>query len=269
MTAVGCILVVGSLLWYQIGILGTAVIGTQNVDAFEDAAYMTLSLILVGLTMAALGATWFIQKFASHRVESYRFRGITRLSSVMTDRVSARIFVASAVSYGVLFGIVSSTLVFQPGIVFSYTYGVHVPSVVPVVCCGSLGQMPQLVIYMTQQMAILIVPENLILLFGVSWLVGLNAAIAYFAFATRSQFSGAKWIGGLGAVVGLFTVCPSCAGYFFLVALGSTGALALTLTLSSLQGVFIGAGIPILAITPVLTTTRMLDSKYCVIGREN
>jgi hypothetical protein len=269
LTTIGVVLVVVSLAWYQVDELGSSLIATRDISSIEVAGYVTLALVIVGLVLASVGATLCIRKIPSGGFPSSLSSGITRLSSVMADRRSGRVFALSAVSYGILFGVISSTLVFQPGAVFSNTYGVNVPSLVPVVCCGSFGQMPQLVVYITQQLALLIVPENLILLFIVSWLVGLNATIASFAYANRSQLPGTRWLGGLGAMIGLFTVCPSCAGFFLLAVLGLGGAVSLTLTLSSLQALFIGVGIPILAVTPVLMTRRIPISNACRIIPES
>lgn len=117
--------------------------------------------------------------------------------------------------------------------------------------------MPQFVVYLTQQFAILIVPVNLILLFAVSWLVGINAAIATYAYKNRSSNVRRQWFGGLGAIVALFTACPTCAGFFLLTMLGLGGAVTFALTLSSLQGVFIAVGLPMLLITPVLTAQQI------------
>lgn len=270
MVLVGCLLVVGSLLWYQINVDGPSVIGTGNVSALEVIANVTLGLVLVGLSLAALGATLLVRRIESDLIGSTTFSGISRLSMVMSGPRATMVFSLTAVCYGVLYAIVSSTLVFQPGVDFSEVYGVKVPSLVPVICCGSIGEMPQLIIYITRQLAILIVPENLVILFAVSWLVGLNASVAYYFYTSRSGSSGTKWITGLGASIGLFTICPSCAGYFLLGVLGLSGGIALTLTLSSLQALFIGIGIPILVATPILAMRRIpTNTKQCANVPDN
>jgi len=188
---------------------------------------------------------------------------------MISDGRSAKAFALAGLGYGLFFGVVSSTLVFQPGLSFSDAYGVRVPSVVPVLCCGTIGQVPQLVVYVTQQFAILIIPLNLILLFTMSFLVGLNAAVATYAYANRPVMAGSRWIGGVGAVVGFFTVCPTCAGFFLLATAGPSGAVALALTLSSLQTIFIATSIPILAIAPILASRRLSNVTACAIGKEN
>src|SRR5437899_12787274 len=104
----------------------------------------------------------------------------------------------------------------------------------PVICCGPLGQMPQFVVYLTQQFAILIVPVNLVLLIAVSWLVGLNVSIASYSYTNESRSVRGKWFGGLGAIVGLFSVCLPCAGFFLLLMLVLAGDGSFEVSLVSL-----------------------------------
>jgi len=262
-TTLGGVLVVGSLLWYQIELVRSLVIGNSDIGVLEATAYAVLGLIFLGLTVSFLGLTIYLRMISSEKSSASRSSLMNRLSIMIANRRSARVFVLTALGYGLFFGVVSSTLVFQPGVVSSEAYGVRVPSVVPVVCCGAFGQMPQLVVYLTQQIAILIIPSNLILLFAVSWLVGLNAATASYAYINRPKMAGGKWLTGLGAFIGLFTVCPTCAGFFVMEVLGLGGAVGLALTLSSLQTVFIATSIPVLMITPILAMRRICNTEAC------
>lgn len=266
MTAVGSALVVGSLLWYQVSLGASSVISANNIVTLEETAYATLGSVTAGLVLVFVGFTSHLQGLSPKDGSNTGLSSLTRLSSIISEKRSTRVFALASVCYGLFFGVVSNTLVFQPGIAFSNAYGVNVPSIVPVVCCSGIGQMPQLVIYITQQFAILLVPLNLVLLFVVSWLVGLNASIATYALSNRPRIAGAKWIGGLGALVGLFTVCPSCAGFFFLAILGLGGAVGLVLTLSSLQAVFIATGIPILMVTPILASRGLWAFQTCAVN---
>ena len=267
--ALGSLLVVVPLLWYQIAIGKSSVITDGNIAALERIAYATTTLIFVGLLLAFVSLTRSLQGITSRDNGSDRSSVIRQLSSAISDPRSAKLLAIGSVSYGLLSGIVSGTLAFQPASATYDTYAVHLPSIVPVVCCGDFGQMPQLVVYASQQLAILIVPANMVLLFTASWLVGLNAATANFAYANRPKLPSTNWIAGLGAIIGLFTFCPTCAGLFFLATIGLGGAVGLALTLSSLQTVFIGIGIPILAITPMLTLRGMLAPKACQVAKQN
>jgi hypothetical protein len=265
LATIGSLLVFGSVLWYQIGLETSTIVASSEVGVLEEMAYATLVSIFVGLLLAFWGLSEFIrQTRPANGVDSSSLL-IGRLSMIVQDKRSMRVFVYAAFAYGLLFAIVSSTLVFQPSLTFSRTYGVSVPSIVPVVCCGSFGLMPQFVIYFTQQFAVLIVPENLVLLCVLSWLVGLNAATVNYAYTSRAPSTGTRWIVGLGALFGLFTICPTCAGLFFLATVGLGSAVALTVTFSSLQSFFIAVGIPTLLLAPVVATRRMFNGEACPV----
>jgi hypothetical protein len=266
--AVGIVLVVAPIVGYQVGLGTSSVIETNSIGLLEETAILSLGLISLGLVLSFIGATRQLLQASAGTTPGAMGASVARLSGMISEKRSLRIFAFASLSYGLLFGVVSSTLVFQPGLSFSDAYGVGVPSVVPVLCCGTVGQMPQLVVYLTQQFAILIVPMNLILLFVVSWLVGLNAAIASYTYRNRPEAVGARWMMGLGAVIGLFTVCPTCAGFFFLTVLGLGGAVVLAFTLSSLQAAFIGIGIPILLVMPYLSLRGRLSSRACAVKRQ-
>ncbi len=265
LTFLGGAIVAVSLAFYQIALSIRTSSGIGRAGLLEQDAYATLLLVLVGLAVTFLGLTYLLKNMRPVERSS---RMIETISSILSERRSVRIFYLSALAYGFFFAGVSSTFAYQPGLTFSETYGVQVPSIVPVVCCGPIGQMPQFVIYMTQQFAILLIPLNVVLLFVVSWLVGLNASVAAFAYRNRPQMAGGRWIGGLGAIIGLFTACPTCAGFFLLTILGLSSAVSLALTLSSLQGLFILAGIPLLAVAPLLTTRKIGNRDSCLADRQ-
>jgi len=203
------------------------------------------------------GATRFFMRSSSNKSETTPSQTVRVISLALSEKHSFHAFVLASLVYGLFFAFVSSFLVLQPLGRFSETNGVSVPSALPVICCGQLGQMPQFVVYLTQQFAILVIPVNLILLFAVSWLVGLNAAVATYAYNHRSSSVGNQWMGGLGAIVALFTACPTCAGFFLLTMLGLTGAVTFALALSSLQSLFIVVGLPLLMIAPIVTARRI------------
>ena len=266
LVATGVALITGPLLFYQIGFGASTVVSDQNLALLEEIAYVILGLIFFGLIVALFGMTILLQNVVS-KYSTRNSSLLERLSIIVSEKKSTRIIFLVALIYGLLFAFASSTLVFQPGQVISETYSVRIPSSVAVLCCGAIGQMPELIVYLTQNSAILMVPVNMILLFLVSWLVGLNAAIASFSYDNRPRLAGGRWMGGLGAVIGLFTVCPSCAGLFFLSIIGLGSAVGLALTISSLQTLFIAIGIPFLLIGPVLTTSRISETSFCSVKR--
>jgi hypothetical protein len=252
----GALTVLASLLFYQ-SILSTYPVQTRNIAMLDATAYIVLFLTLFGLCLSLIGATRYLIRISLKNGTTKFSLTIVILSLALNDRRSFRAFVLASFLYGLFFSIISSFLVYQPQGGFSKPDGVSIPSILPVICCGPLGQMPQFIVYLTQQFAILIVPTNLILLLTFSWLVGLNVAIAVYSFKNRSSSLRNHWFGGFGAIVGIFTACPTCAGFFFLTTLGLAGAVTFALTLSSLQIVFIGVGLPMLLLTPLITARKM------------
>ena len=252
----GGLTILTSVLFYQ-WILSSYPIGTRSIRLLVQSAYVVLALVLVGVILVLTGVTRYLMRSPRENTATNSLLSGIVISLALNDKRSFRAFILGSLLYGLFFAFVSSFIVYQPTGGFSETYGVSVPSVVPVICCGPLGQMPQFVVYLTQQFAILIVPVNLILLVAVSWLVGLNAAIATYSYANRSSNPRTKWLGGLGAFVGLFSACPTCAGFFLLTMLGLAGAVSFALTLSSLQAVFLAVGFPLLLLAPVATARRV------------
>lgn len=252
----GGLTALASLLLYQ-SILSRYPVQTRSIAMLNEFAYVVLALVFAGVCLSLVGLTrYFIRSSPTNSATQPRFIVIV-LSLALNDKHSFRAFVLSSLMYGLFFAFVSSLLVYQPLGHFSETYGVVVPSVLPVLCCGPLGQMPQLVVYLTQEFAILIVPMNMILLLAVSWLVGLNVAITTYSYKNRSSNVRNSWFSGLGACVGLFTACPTCAGFFFMTMLGLAGAVTFALTLSSLQVVFTAVGLPMLLLTPFLAARKI------------
>jgi hypothetical protein len=266
-SALGGSTILASLLFYQ-SILSNFSVQTRNIEFLQLTAYFVLGLVLLGIVVTLWGATSYFMRIRSKNDPGTSLTAIG-LSLALNDKRSFRVFVLSTLMYAVLFGFFSSFFVYQPLGILSETTGAHIPSAFAVVCCGQFGQMPQFVIYLSQQFAVLIIPANLILLVTVSWLVGLNAGIAAFAYKNRSQMPRGRWLTGFGAVVGLFTACPSCAGFFLLTTVGLTAAVGLALTLSSLQSAFIAIGLPMLLAAPILTARRMPSNFKCVINTGN
>lgn len=254
-SVLGGLTVVASLLFYQ-SILSNYPVEIRNIGFLQQTAYVVLALVSTGLFGLLAGATRYFMRSSPKQGTIKAPLAVIVLSLALKDKLSFRTFVLASLLYGLFFAFVSSFLVYQPLGRFSETYGVSVPSILPVICCGSVGQMPQFVVYMTQQFAILIIPVNLILLCGVSWLVGLNVAIATYSYKNRSNNIRSHWFGGLGAVVGLFTACPTCAGFLFLTMLGLAGAVTFAIALSSLQVVFTAVGLPMLLLTPIMTARK-------------
>jgi hypothetical protein len=129
--------------------------------------------------------------------------------------------------------------------------------------------MPQFVIYITQSLALLVVPINVILMFSVSWLVGLNMAVTAYAFRNGPRIEGIQLMSGFGSFIGLFAACPTCASFFVLTVIGLAGAESLAISLASFQGVYAGTGILVLILAPILASKRVSRQPACVLPKRN
>ncbi|HZY95198.1 MAG TPA: hypothetical protein VFE98_10155 [Candidatus Bathyarchaeia archaeon] len=184
----------------------------------------------------------------------------------MTNRRSLIVAVGSAATYALFYAVVSSILVYQPDVFFSKEYGAAVPSVNVILCCGPVGQVPQFVVYLSEHVALLVVPLNIILMFVVSWLVGFNAAIGWYAYDNRSLKVRRGWLSALGASAGLFTACPTCAGFFLSSLVGLSGVFSITAGFTWLQGTLVAVGMVLLSAAPILTTRTIAGSRACSLA---
>jgi len=121
--------------------------------------------------------------------------------------------------------------------------------------------MPKIIVYLTEHIGLQIVPINLVLQMIVSYLVGLNTALAVSAFTFFKRGSG---FGGIGAVTGLFVACPTCVGAFSSIFIGSASAIAFTVAITQMQTLFILITIPVLLTTPFLMAKKLRSqAKNC------
>ncbi|MDG7022257.1 MAG: hypothetical protein JRN07_02535, partial [Nitrososphaerota archaeon] len=63
-----------------------------------------------------------------------------------------------------------------------------------------------------------------------------------------------------GAAVGLFTACPTFAGFFLAESIGGLGATTLAVALAPYQALFIGVSIPLLVVMPFFFAARVRSS---------
>ncbi len=91
----------------------------------------------------------------------------------------------------------------------------------------------------------------------VSYLVALNTSIAISAYKISKKGSGVSTI---GAATGLFIACPTCAGTFLSIFIGTASGIALTIALMQMQTLFIAISIPILIITPFVMAKKLRNA---------
>lgn len=219
------------------------------------------------LLIASFGAIAFgMYRYHREKVEKQGKDLSTIIAITTWNSKSRKIFVATFIGYGIFFSLASGTLVYQPEVDFSYHYGAEIPSGFVAPCCDKPGYMPQIIIYLTEHVGLNVIPVNLVLQIIVSYLVGLNTVIAVNAYTISKKGRGAS---SIGAIAGLFIACPTCAGTFLSVFIGTASGIALSIALAQLQTFFIAISIPILLITPYIMAKKLRNADgSCKINPE-
>jgi hypothetical protein len=218
-----------------------------------------LLVVVAGLSLVGLGA-W---RAVGDRITAIRRKGLAPLSPgwiipyVLSLGKYRRLFVASAIVYGLFYAVITSMIVYQPGVDFVNAYAATIPSLVVTPVPGTPLYTPVVTAYLTNHLGVLLIPLTIFLAVVVSVLVGVNVALAWFAFDSRARGASKGWVTGVGAVVGLFTGCPTCAGLFFANVLGGTGAVSFETLLGYYQPVFIILSLPVLLAAPYLTSRSL------------
>lgn len=234
--------------------------GSISPDAI-DALYR-IGYAFYALLIAAFGAIGFgLYRYHKAMAHTQRHNLVAIIAHNTWNRRSRVIFVATFVVYGIFFSLSSGTLVYQNEVVFSYHYGVQVPSLEVIACCDLPGYMPKVLVYMTEHVGLQIIPLNLVLQIIVSYLVALNVSIAIRAISvSRAKRS----LSGIGAITGLFIACPTCVGSITSIFFGVASGITLSVALAHLQTSLIAVSIPVLLITPFLLAKRMTgQSETC------
>lgn len=233
----------------------------QNPELFTPEAMDSIQRIAYGfyiILIASFGAIAFgLYRFHKSKVESGQKDLSTIIAITTWNKKSQKIFVSTFIIYGIFFSLVSGTLVYQPEVNFSIHYGAEIPSAFVAPCCDVFGYMPKILVYITEHVGLQILPINLVLQVIVSYLVALNAAIAINAYTISRKGRGVSTI---GAAAGLFIACPTCAGTFLSIFVGTASGIALSLALVQLQTFFIAISIPVLLITPYIMAKKLRNA---------
>jgi hypothetical protein len=233
--------------------LGNSEITPDAVQSMERISATFYILLLVALGAISYGLRQYhIQKISGAKNDAFSI-----IANITWNKKSRRIFVLTMLIYGMFFSLTSGILIYQPDVVFSKHYGVQVPSAFIAPCCGDVGYVPKFIAYITEHIGLQIIPLNLILQITVSYLVGLNMAIAVNAFSILKKGAGAGTI-----VTGLFIACPTCAGTFISLFVTSSGAVAFTIAITQMQTIFIAITIPLLIATPIIMARKIKNSGW-------
>jgi hypothetical protein len=227
-------------------------------------ALVSRFFILLGLatTMVLIGGYVNCRALVAVRTSSESPSVASIVSAALSSRKALKVGVLCGIAYGVVYAFASSILVYQPGVDFSSVYGVSTMGSSVVACCGGIGTVPTLVVYILPQahLALQIVPLSLMFLVIVPFLVSVNMAVVAYALNISQVRITGGWIGSIGMLVGLFTGCPTCAGAFLASAVGGVGGTALSVALAPYQLLFILVSIPLLVASPAVVVACLKRS---------
>ena len=259
-------------------IIGFAVIGIiftlySNIDDFSitDDSIQAIERLAIGfyiILLLSFGAIGYGIYRYHHRKSAENTNDIlTIIAKITLNSKSKKIFVVTFVADSMFFSLTAGLIVYQPDVTFSHHYDAIIPSAHMNICCGEPGYMPTIIVYITEHVGLQIIPINLVLVIIVSYLVGLNTAIAVKAISITKKSGG---LTGIGAITGLFVACPTCVSTFFALFIGSSSAVTFTVILTQLQTLFVGITIPILLLTPILIAKKIQkNDDNCMFDAKN
>jgi len=222
-------------------------------DSIQSIERVAIGFYLI--LLMSFGAIGFgIYRYHQRKITENEQNVLTTIAKLTRDSKSRKIFVATSLAYGMFFSLAAGLIVYQPDVIFSYHYDVVVPSAHMNACCGEPGYMPTIIVYITDHIGLQIIPINLVLVIIVSYLVGLNTALAVKAISITKKSGG---LTSVGATTGLFIACPTCVSTFFAIFIGSASAVTFTVILTQLQTLFVGITIPILLLTPIIIAKKI------------
>mgnify|MGYP001577886041 FL=1 len=237
----------------------------QNLIVLLDASSRS-SLILnffvvevLAVALISLSTSFILRALASNDLPSERMDLHSLISRALLSKRSVRVGAVFGAAYGLIYAFTSSTLVFQPSIDFGTAYGVTEPGWVGISCCGTFGTVPKLILFLAPALhfGVQLVPLTGLFLVVVPLLVGFNFALVAYALSIRAARGTASWLSTIGASVGLFTACPTCAGFFLAGAVGGIGASTLAISLAPYQILFVTISIAVLILTPAIIASTM------------
>ncbi len=247
----------GVLVGYFFYSWSFAVLTNQVFRVLTALSYLTIFLMLLGVIASLSGFRQILHTQRAIARKNAQQTSISLLAEILGEPKYKSASILAATGYALFYATVSSIIIYRPMENFAQDYLATIPSVVPIVCCDQFAFTPLFAIYLTEHLGLLIIPANLLILIAVSSLVGLNASLALYAFVHRPRPIGAQWLGGLGAIVGLFTACPTCAGLFLANMIQEGGGIAIASALAKYQPVFVVTTIPLL-LASIFLSIRVL-----------
>jgi len=264
--ALGCGWVaLGSAAWYY-SQNSYAIYDQQSILSLVQKYYVAEAVAICAVIAGAYLTFRGLRAWEnSNNFDSIRYLFADALSS----RKDLRMGTAAAVLYAVAYLFVSNIIVFQPGLNPGAWSGLTALSWNAAACCGSVGTVPALVVYLAPQahLALQILPLDAFFAVVVPLLVGFNVTVAAHAIRNRDVRRNVGWMSTVGILAGLFTGCPTCAGLFLASVFGGVGATSLAVALAPYQMLFVVVSIPLLAASPLVITfsTRRAIRAACPV----
>jgi hypothetical protein len=221
--------------------------------------------LAVALAVAVLGLALLYRYVRSLPADVAGYPGLgTMFSKVLSSRTDVRVGAVSGSVYALLYLVASGLFVYLPSVNFHQAFGATGLGASVYSCCGLYGTIPELTVYLIPQWSVglQIIPLNLLFAAIIPVLVGFNMALASYTFRNRPQTRRKGWVGSIGAFVGLFTGCPTCAASFLASAMGSLGASTIAVALQPYQILFIAVSIPVLVLSPFFVAAALRRSMY-------
>ena len=248
--AIGLVLLIANNLFYA-----SSRVEFYTLDAPPFFAFASLGLLLFGVAAVGFSIFSFLRAAQKNGLEvdsSNRMKWT--LQRIVSDALfkERKTVLIGSILYAVLFSLLDGILIYQPGVNFLSIYGVKGTSYIVSTCCGPTGYVPSLLVFFpTQNLGLQLIPVSILIMVFVSILVGLNLALLRMAVKLSKSNIGIPkhegLLGGtLGATLGLFAGCPTCAATFFLSMIAGTGATAVSLFLSGYQPLFVLITLPLL-----------------------
>ena len=252
--AIGASVIVYNMLYWQLNQATLVLLrnGSSLVGSFYEAEFLGILMLLLGSYLV-----YGRLRVAALRASQSSLASI--IGAALAEKRLATVALVGAAVYGLVYAVASGILVVQPQVDFAKTYSVTTLTWNYFTCCGDFGTMPKFILFLSPSLhlAVELVPLSLLLLFVVPPLVGLNLATALFSVRRSSAVVTGRWMVASGAVIGLFTACPTCAGLFLAESVGGLAATTVAVALAPYQALFIGVSVPLLLTTPLAFAFRV------------
>jgi hypothetical protein len=263
LTPIGIGTLVLSIIFYPS--LLPAVITDENSIWIQQVSYIFYGLLFGSIIVTAIGIhktyqvcrcrtdlSLLLSAPSSPPINSPPISISKIITNILDDKKYFRFFWPASIGYGIIYGIISSMLIYRSEN-FSYLYGVTIPSVV-ITSYGPIGYVPTIAAYFTDHIGLLIIPINLVVILLVSALVGVNMVFSIYAFKNRPKRpTTTPILSVLGATTGLFAACPTCASFYIFNIIAGSLAPTISAFTVTFYALFIAISIPLLFFTPFIT----------------